>query len=96
MENENMDEWFAEEWTMDGFQEAGEVLEEVLEEVMAFVEMSGTVQTKNYHHTSLELGHNQSWQEPEIVPPIQPQLPDRMNELMILENEIMKIETENS
>ena len=53
MENENMDEWFAEEWTMDGFQEAGEVLEEVLEEVMAFMEMSGTVQTKNYHPTTV-------------------------------------------
>ena len=29
-ENENLEDWFAEEWTEDGFQEAGEVLEAVL------------------------------------------------------------------
>jgi hypothetical protein len=46
----NLEEWFDEEWTEEGFQEAGEVLETVLSEVMAFIEMSGTVQAKNYHH----------------------------------------------
>ena len=62
LENDNLEDWFAEEWTEDGFQEAGDVLEEVLTEVLAFVEMSGTVsvQTYNYHQTNLELCHNQS------------------------------------
>ena len=70
------------------------MLEEVLDEVSAFVEMSGTVQTHNYHHTNLELCHNQSWQEPEAVPPIQPHVmvpPDRMHEMKVMEREIMKI-----
>ena len=49
MDTENLEEWFAEEWTEEGFQEAGEVLETVLTEVMAFIELSGTVQTNNYH-----------------------------------------------
>ena len=80
LENDNLEDWFAEEWTEDGFQEAGEVLEEVLTEVLAFVEMSGTVQTHNYHPTNIELCHSQSLQEPEAVPPIQPNVmvpPDR-------------------
>ena len=48
METENLEEWSLEDWTEEGFQE-GEVLETVLSEVMAFVELSGTVQTSNYH-----------------------------------------------
>ena len=58
----------------------GEVLEEVLTEELAFVEMSGTVQTHNYHQTNIELCHNKSLQKPEAVPPIQPNVmvpPDR-------------------
>jgi hypothetical protein len=42
----NLEEWFTEEWTEKGFQEAGEVLEDVLTEVMAFVEMHGTFKKK--------------------------------------------------
>ena len=86
-ENENLEDWFAEEWTEDGFQEAGEVLEAVLTDVLAFIEMSGTVQTNNYHQTNIAECSNQSLQEPglvaeserlenaevsEAVPPIQP------------------------
>ena len=42
--NENLEVWFKEDWTEEGFQEAGEVLETVLNEAMAFLELSGTVQ----------------------------------------------------
>ena len=45
----NLEEWFTEEWTEKGFREAGNVLEDVLSEVMAFLEMHGTVQTNNYN-----------------------------------------------
>ena len=46
-DSENLDDWFNEEWTEEGFQEAGKVLETILTEVIAFIELSGTVQTNN-------------------------------------------------
>ena len=42
------------EWTEKGFQEAGEIIENVLSEVMAFLEMIGTVKDNNYHHAVLK------------------------------------------
>ena len=57
MENDNMEDWFAEEWTMDGFKEAGEVLEEVLDEVLAFVETTTITLTESCSTTNL--GKNQ-------------------------------------
>ena len=59
--------------------------------------MNGTVQTHNYHPTNIELCHSQSLQEPEAVPPIQPNVmvpPDRSNELKVIEKEIRIIEME--
>ena len=52
--DENLEEWFKEDWTEEGFQEAEEVLEIVLSEVMAFLELCGTVQANNYHHQTIE------------------------------------------
>jgi hypothetical protein len=69
------------------------VLEEVLSEVLAFVEMSETVQAHNYHQTKLELCHNHSLQEPQIQPHVMVP-PDRMHALKVIEKEIIKIETE--
>ena len=34
-----MDEWGHEEWTVEGFQEAGKLLEEIISEVIAFEEL---------------------------------------------------------
>ena len=65
--NENLEEWFAEEWTEGGFQEAGEVLETVLTEVLAFLELSGTVQANNYHPTNKEHCSDQTEQEPGLA-----------------------------
>jgi hypothetical protein len=47
---ENLEEEPDRDWTEEGFQEAGEVMENVLSEVMAFLELSGTVQDNNYNH----------------------------------------------
>ena len=56
-EKEDFDEWGHEEWTVEGFQEAGKLLEEVLTDVLAFEELreklDGTVQTNNYKHQNL-------------------------------------------
>ena len=38
------------DWTEEGIQEAGKVLETVLTDVLAFIELSGTVQANNHHH----------------------------------------------
>ena len=48
--NETQEDAPNQDWTEIGFQEAGDVLEHVLSEVMAFLELSGTVQDNNYHH----------------------------------------------
>ena len=56
-EKEDLDEWGHEEWTVEGFQEAGKLLEEVLTDVLAFEELREklvwTVQTNNYKHQIL-------------------------------------------
>ena len=69
------------------------MLEAVLTDVLAFIEMSGTVQTNNYHQTNIAECSNQSLQEPglvaeserlenaevsEAVPPIQPNREKRL------------------
>ena len=65
--NENLEDWFKEEWTEEGFQEAGEVLETVLTEVMAFLELSGTVQVNNYHPIIIEQCSDKPEQEPGLA-----------------------------
>ena len=62
-------------------QMAGDVLETVLDEVLAFVEMSGTVQTNNIMSEDKLLSM--------VVPP-----PDRTKEMKAIENEIRRIEME--
>ena len=59
-DNENMKEWFAEDWTVEGFLEAGNVLEDILIEVIAFAELkymleksAGTVQTNHQKHPTI-------------------------------------------
>ena len=42
-DSEDLDDWFNEEWTEEGFQEAGKVLETILTEVIAFIELNGKV-----------------------------------------------------
>ena len=75
--------------------EAGKSTErlERLADILAFIEMSGTVQTNNYHQTNIAECSNQSLQEPglvaeserlenaevsEAVPPIQPNREKRL------------------
>ena len=52
--DENLEEWFEEEWSEEGFKEAGTVLELVITDVIAFIEMCGTVTTNNYHQQEYE------------------------------------------
>ena len=66
-QNENLDEWRSEDWTVEGFMEAGNILEDILTEVIAFAELKdmlekgeGTVQTnKHEHQTSSTSGKSQ-------------------------------------
>ena len=59
-DNENMKEWLAEDWTVEGFLEAGNVLEDILIEVIAFAELkymleksAVTVQTNHQKHPTI-------------------------------------------
>jgi hypothetical protein len=51
---ENLCAWFSENWTQEGVAEAGNIIEEILSEVIAFAELkeklSGTVQTNYSNH----------------------------------------------
>ena len=38
-DNENLEEWFKEEWTEEGFKEAGNFLIELITEAIPFVEL---------------------------------------------------------